>query len=90
MLNAHDLLKFIKKAAVEAVEASHPSDFCFGKVLDISPITIKVEQKLTLSKAQLVMTETISKLPLAVGDEVVLLKKKGGQKYLIFDKVVGI
>lgn len=91
LLNAYDLLKFIKKAAIEAVEANQPSDFCFGTVLSTSPLQVKIEQKLTLGKAQLVMTETASKLnPLAVGDGVVLLKKKGGQKYLILDKAVSI
>lgn len=89
MLDAKDLLKAIKKAAVEAVEASQPTDFCFGKVLSTSPLKIQIEQKLTLSKAQLIMTERTSTLsPLVAGDGVVLLKKKGGQKYLILDKVV--
>ncbi len=89
MLDAKDLLKAIKKAAVEAVEASQPTDFCFGEVLSTSPLKIKIEQKLTLGKAQLIMTERTSRFsPLETGDGVVLLKKKGGQKYLILDKVV--
>lgn len=88
MLNANDLLVAIKKAAIDAVNASQPSDFCFGKVTSDNPLKILVEQKMTLGKAQLVMTETVSKASLKVNDEVILLKKKGGQKYLILDKVV--
>lgn len=89
MLNETDLLNIIKKAAIEAVNASQPSDFCFGKVTSISPLKILVEQKMTLGKAQLILTETIAKTsPLKVNDEVVLLKKKGGQKYLVLDRVV--
>ena len=88
MLDANDLLNAVKKAAVEAVDASQPSDFCFGKVISISPLKVSIEQKMTLGKAQLVMTETLSKAPLKTNDEVILLKKKGGQKYLILDRVV--
>lgn len=88
MLNANDFLKMVKKAALEAVEASQPFDFCFGKVSNIKPLKVSVDQKLTLGTAQLVLTETISKASLKMGDEVILLKKKGGQKYLVLDRVV--
>ena len=43
---------------------------------------------MTLGKAQLVLTETISKASLKANDEVILLKKRGGQKYLVLDRVV--
>lgn len=89
MLDAIDFLNAVKKAAIDAIEASYPSDFCFGKVVSLSPLKVNVEQRLTLTKMQLVMTETVVKTsPIEVGDEIVLLRKKGGQKYLIIDKVV--
>lgn len=90
MYDANDLLVMMKKAALEAIEASQPFDFCYGKVNSISPLKISIDQKLELKKAQLVLTETISKVDLKKGDEVVLLKKKGGQKYLLFDRVVNL
>ena len=105
MLNANDLLISIKKAARDAVEASQPSDFCFGKVTSAKPLKILVEQKMTLGAAQLVLTRNVTDFKthttidgvekeitihnaLQVGNEVILLKKKGGQKYLVFDRVV--
>lgn len=88
MLDATDLLTLVKKAAIEAVEASQPSDFCFGKVTGTSPLRVKVESKMELGLAQLVLIKTVMDHGLAKGDEVILLKKKGGQKYLILDKVV--
>lgn len=150
MLDANDLRNSIKKAASEAVEASQPSDFCFGKVTSASPLKILVEQKMTLGAAQLVLTRNVTDYKtkvtvdwtsetklgnhnhsvditsenggspshshnvsgntgnknlahthditgkkeitihngLAVGDEVILLKQKGGQKYLVLDRVV--
>lgn len=129
MLDANDLLNIVKKAAVEAVNASQPSDFCFGKVTSAKPLKILVEQKMTLGAAQLVLTRNVTDFKtkvtvdwetgtrsggsgedsfashshavsgkkeitihnaLQVGDEVILLKKKGGQKYLVLDRVVKI
>ena len=127
MLDAQDLLNSVKKAAVEAVEAEKPSDFCFGKVTSTSPLKILVEQKMTLGSAQLVLTRNVTNYKIQVtvdwmtetesggsgeeafdvhshdilgkkqitihnglqtGDEVILLKQKGGQKYLVLDRVV--
>lgn len=127
MLDANDLLNSVKKAALEAVNASQPSDFCFGKVTSAKPLKILVEQKMTLGAAQLVLTRNVTDFKtkvtvdwatgtksggsgessfdshahaisgtkeltihnaLQVGDEVILLKKKGGQKYLVLDRVV--
>lgn len=104
MLDATDLLIAIKKAATEAVEASQPFDFCFGKVISTSPLKIAVEQKIILGTMQLVLTRNVTDYKtkvtigetqevtihnaLQIGDDVILLKKKGGQKYLVLDRVV--
>lgn len=91
MHDASDFLNAVKQAAIDAVNESQPTDFYFGQVTSTSPLKIFVEQKMTLSKPQLIVTETVfTTFPLAVGDNVVLLKKKGGQKYLIIDKVVNL
>ena len=146
MLDANDLLNSVKKAAMDAFNASQPSDFCFGKVTSIKPLKILVEQKMTLGAAQLVLTRNVTDFKtkvtvdwkteealkedhshkvngsdtngdsinltsesvnlkhlhdikeekkeitihnaLQVDDEVILLKQKGGQKYLVLDRVV--
>lgn len=89
MLNANDFIRIVKKAALDAVNASQPTDFCFGKVISLDPLKISIDQKLILKKTQLVATERVmTTSPLEIGDVVVLLQKQGGQKYLIMDKVV--
>ena len=118
MHNALDLYNAIKVAAVKAVDASQPCDFLFGKVTSTYPLKVFVEQKMTLTSAQLALSRNVTDYTvdvsvdwdtedsndhnheivgdkkitihngLKIGDEVVLLKKKGGQKYLILDKVV--
>lgn len=144
MHNANDLLNIIKKAAMDAVNTSQPSDFCYGKIISVSPLKISIEQKMTLGVAQLVLTRNVTDYTISVnvnwntndslsthnhqisgsdnrgdsinfssqdvnlqhqhdikgtkeitihnalkvGEEVILLKQKGGQKYLVLDRVV--
>lgn len=135
MLDGSDLLDVIKKAAMDAVNTSQPSDFYFGKVVSISPLKIFVEQKMTLGESQLVLTRNVTDFKtqisfdnpyvrqefttwnmeeseesetrkisfkravkhdvtvynaLQMNDEVVLMKQKGGQKYLVIDRVMKI
>lgn len=131
MLDSNDLLNSIKKAAVEAVDASKPTSLVFGTVTSASPLKINVEQKMTLTTAQLVLTRNVTNFKtaisggniqnfyyvgtepnvttepvspshvhavgkiqvtvhnaLTVGDEVVLVRVQGGQKYIVLDRVV--
>lgn len=60
MPDAVKLVKMIKKAAVEAVEAMKPVNLCFGTVEGISPLKINVEQKMTLGEAQLVLSREVA------------------------------
>ncbi|WP_310602558.1 DUF2577 family protein [Anaerosporobacter sp.] len=77
----------MKKAAVEAVAASKPSDLLFGKILSVNPLRVTVDQKLTLSEEFVFTTYAYSQM-IQVNDNVVMIRAQGGQKYLIIDKVV--
>ncbi len=127
MPNAVELIKTIKRAALEAVSASKPVEICFGKVINASPLRILVEQKMALGKGQLVLCRNVTDFEtevttywktedesggsgeasfsshkhditgrkkitvhngLAVGDEVILLRQQGGQKYIVVDRIV--
>lgn len=87
MADYNDLLKLMKKAAVEAVEASMPVKVCIGKVIATAPLEVSVDQKIHLKKAQLILTETVTKEPLQNDDGVILLRQQGGQKYIIIDRI---
>ena len=126
MPNAVELVKIIKRAAVDAIEATKPVNVFFGKVTSVSPLKINVEQKLILGKAQLVLTRNVTDFEtyvsvdwnsgytkggtdneafsshrhsvsgkkkmkihnaLAVGDEVILVRQQGGQKYIVLDRI---
>lgn len=88
MPDAIELTKSIKRAALEAVNASKPVEICFGKVTSASPLKILVEQKLLLGKAQLVPAQKVTAdNGLVVGDEVILFRQQGGQKYIVVDRI---
>lgn len=128
------LVKAMKQAGAEAVNAGNPMTICFGKVTSASPLQVLVDQKMTLGSAQLILTRNVTdyEVPVTVdwkteselsththsvsgvesdsanlkhlhalkgkkkmtihnslvkGDEVVLLRQQGGQKYIIIDRV---
>lgn len=81
MLNNDDLLNVIKQAAMDAVNASKPTDGIEAEIISLEPLKIKVDQKLTLTKEFLTITnEMEGKLKKG---KVMLLRLQGGQKYVI-------
>ena len=66
MFDMTDFLKLVKKTAVEAVNASKPANMVFGKVINIDPLKIKVDQKMILTSAQLVLSRSVTDYRLSV------------------------
>lgn len=60
MYDSNDLLKIIKQAAINAVDATKPVNIVFGTVISTSPLQIQIEQKLTLGKEQLVVAKHLT------------------------------
>ena len=60
MYSADDFVKVIKKTAMDAVNASKPTNMVFGKVISANPLKIQIEQKLTLGSAQLVLSRNVT------------------------------
>lgn len=88
MLPSMNLIQIIKKAAIEAVEASNPAKVLYGTVVNSTP-AVKIDQKFAITKEFIVETERMKEMNLAAGDKVVLLQEQGGQRYIILDKVGG-
>ena len=59
MRDSGDLIRLIQRVAVAAVMASKPTALRFGKVISTSPLKISVEQKMTLSKENLILTRNV-------------------------------
>ena len=101
MSNFEPFLKLIKQAAVEAVNAASPADFITGTVVSATPLKIKIDQKITLGKAQLQLTRNVVKHTVRINgtdteidnslekdDLVIIARCQGGQRYIVLDKVV--
>lgn len=55
-----DLVQSMKKAALEAVNASKPAGIIFGVVINIDPLEIDIEQRMTLGPDQLVVCQHLT------------------------------
>lgn len=79
-----NLLTLIKRAAMEAFEASKPCTTCTGQVKEVSPLRIGLDQKKVLDEDFLDVTST-AKEKIKKGSSVLLIRQAGGQKYSVID-----
>lgn len=101
---SNSLLDIIKKASQGAEKAADPCDVLYGKVTNINPLKITLEQKMILTKKFLVLTKNVidyetfitinnDKRKITIhnaleeNDTVVLLQKRGGQEFIVIDKI---
>lgn len=95
------LASLIKQASMGAYNASNPVAVMFGTVTKANPLEVNVEQRFTLTRDSLVLTERLTEYRttvdgneiiirrgLQVGDRVLLLRVQGGQQYIVWDRVV--
>lgn len=57
MADVNNLVALIKQIALETFESHKPTQLVFGTVTSVEPIEVLVEQKLTLTSAQLVVSK---------------------------------
>ena len=96
-LDINQLVRMIKQAAVDAVDAQKPFAFAIGKVRSTTPLRIELNQKITLPASMLYLTSAVRKynsnnpynedLSLCVGENVMLLRCDGGQKFIVLDRL---
>ncbi len=79
-----NLVALIKRAAMEAFEASKPCTTCIGQVKRVSPLRVSLDQKKVLDEDFLEVTST-AKEKLKKGSSVLLIRQAGGQKYSVID-----
>lgn len=60
------LIPIIKQAAIDAVNATQPVQFVFGKVISVSPLKIQVTSKLILGEGNLVLAGSLRKFDFTV------------------------
>lgn len=82
-----ELMEIIKTAALQAVRAEKPAELAYGQITGVSPLRIKLEQGQEIDEDFLIGTEAVSRR-WEVGERAVLLRKQGGQEYLLIDRLV--
>jgi len=97
-----DLIRSIKKAAVDAIEAASPVQMAFGKVQSVDPFEIAIDQKLILPEEFIVIGQYVREYSLDLtipgemwrgfrtGDELILARMQGGQQYIIMDFITRV
>ena len=58
-LDMNQFLIDVKKAALDAVSAAKPFSFTLGTVISVAPLKVRVDQKLELGAAQLILTNAV-------------------------------
>ena len=79
-------MQLIKKAALEAVAATKPCRIVYGRVASVSPFSVRIDQKHTLSGNILVLPPRLKEI-LREGDAVAMLMQNGGQSYFIMERM---
>ena len=84
MRDFNDLVTAIKKASVEAVNASKPMNLTYGKVVGVDPIKINVDQRLNLTSKQLILTGNVKDFEVEMTVDHVTEETSGGGGDLSF------
>ena len=79
----HELLRVIKRAALEAYDNEQMRDLVCGQVTDTEPLTVCIEENVPVR-----VLRRAGEPILEQGDRVYLIRLRGGQKFLLLDKVV--
>ena len=78
------MVKLVKQAAVEAVEAGNPVQIAFGTVVSASPLKIGLEQKLVLERTNLILTRSVTDYEIEMTVDHTTGYASGGSGYDLF------
>lgn len=59
MFGYKDILLMVKQASYDIYNSQKPMEVCYGTVENISPLSIRVEQKMLLESDQLTLTRNV-------------------------------
>ena len=83
-----NLVQLLKQISKEEREASKPCDVVTGTVKSVNPLKISLSQKMYITADFLIETSYFAQLEINKGDDVVMIRKQGGQQFLLLDKAV--
>ena len=78
MFDYNDLLVAVRQACISMMQTMQLSTFVYGTVMSVAPLKIQVEQKIILTKAQLVLTRNVTDFETEVTVDWTTENKSGG------------
>lgn len=87
------MVQEIKTIVANMLNTMRLSDAIFGTVDSVSPLVVKVDLKLIIGEASMVVPEHLKAgaygtgMGLQVGDCVVMLRCMGGQRYVLLGRI---
>lgn len=75
---------------MEAVEESCPMNAVIGKVMKENPFTVSINQKLAVDEDFLLIPDRLKREGFKEGENLILLRQKGGQQFIVMDKLGGV
>ncbi|MFI3325000.1 MAG: DUF2577 family protein [Clostridia bacterium] len=88
-----DMLDIIKATALDAIEASSPTQLYYGMVLTTDPFAVQLEEFLNLGEDFLVLSSSVEQKiftdEIVVGSKVLLIREQGGQSFWVMDLIPG-
>ena len=86
-----NLAEAVRLLSMQGEESAKPSMRVFGTVTSLEPFKVQINEKLTLEKGNLVITQTIRNYItweyIKVGSKVVMTRQRGGQIYIVDDMI---
>lgn len=86
-----NLTEAVRLLSMQAEESAKPSMRIFGTVTSLEPFKVQINEKLTLEKGNLVITQTIRNYIaweyIKIGSKVVMTRQRGGQLYIVDDMI---
>jgi uncharacterized protein with PhoU and TrkA domain len=81
------MIEQIKQIVKNVLENEKLTEYISGTVSSVSPLIIRVNQKLELPESVIIKTSLVSN-NLEINDKLIMLRVERGQKYIILSKVV--
>lgn len=86
-----NLAEAVRLLSTQADESTKPTMRVFGTVTSLEPFKVQINEKLTLEKGNLVITQTIrnyiTRKYIKIGSKVVMTRQRGGQLYIVDDMI---
>lgn len=89
-----DLIKVVKKIAVDAVQSEKPTSITLGQIDSLDTLKIKLNQNISIGtkflKIGSVFKNLLDEDKVNIGDTVIMINQEGGQVFFIMDVIKSI